>query len=62
MCGAARRLCTQCWAVLPEATFLRGGCRFHPGSFCESRTIRFATKQRSGGALVRIGTTDAEVK
>ena len=62
VCGAARRLCTQCWAVLPEATFLRGGCRFHPGSFCESRTIRFATKQRSGGALVRIGTADADVK
>ena len=49
-CGEAQRLCTQCWTVLPDEQFSQAdGCRFHPGSFCESRTIRFATKQRSGG-------------
>ena len=34
------------WQVMPaEQLKQHDGCRFHPGTFCEDRTLRFAAKQ-----------------
>lgn len=52
-CGADQRVCVQCFKVVlasdvaaARASNRPASCRFHPGSFCEARAVRYASNQR----------------